>query len=105
VSSPLTPPSRPLPVASTSSEDRRLVPAGWLDGAPVTRALLALNIAVFGVEVAMTHQMSHLPSRAALALGASYPPATVSEHRWETLLTACFLHDGLVHVGVNMLVL
>jgi len=105
VTSPATPPSRPLPLASAASGDRRLVPAGSLDDAPVTRALLALNVAVFGMEVAMTHQMSHLPSRAALALGASYPPATMSEHRWETLLTACFLHDGLVHVGVNMLVL
>lgn len=105
MTSPATPPSRPLPVASASPGDRRLVPANWLDDAPVTRALLALNIGVFCVEVALTHQMSHLPSRAALELGASYPPATVGENRWETLLTACFLHDGLLHVGFNMLAL
>lgn len=105
MSSPASPPSRPLPVVSDNPDDRRLVPANWLDDAPVTRALLALNLAVFGMEVALTHQLNHLPARAALELGASYPLATVGENRWETLVTACFLHDGLLHVGFNMLAL
>jgi rhomboid protease GluP len=105
VSSPAPTPSRPPPVAPETPAARRLVPPRWLDGAPVTRALLALNIAVFGVEVALTHQTGHLPARAALELGASYGLATIGENRYETLLTACFLHDGWLHLAFNMLAL
>jgi rhomboid protease GluP len=84
-----------------------LVPRGWLDDAPVTRVLLTLNLAVFVVQLVVTGGKSlvHLPEREALAFGASYAFATVGEGRWETLVTACFLHDGLLHVGVNMLLL
>jgi rhomboid protease GluP len=84
-----------------------LVPRGWLDNAPVTRALLALNFAIFLVQLVVTGGKSlvHLPQREALAFGASYAFATVGEGRWETLVTACFLHDGLLHVGFNMLLL
>lgn len=84
-----------------------LVPRGWLDNAPVTRALLALNFAIFVVQLVVTGGKSlvHLPQREALAFGASYAFATVGEGRWETLVTACFLHDGLLHVGFNMLLL
>ena len=40
---------------------------------------------------------------AALALGASYGPATLGEGRFETLVTACFLHAGFIHLAFNML--
>ncbi len=46
-----------------------------------------------------------LPPNEALALGASYGLATIGESRWETLVTACFLHAGIVHLGFNMLAL
>jgi rhomboid protease GluP len=51
------------------------------------------------------HALSHLSAANALAFGASYPPATIGEFRWETLVTACFLHGSLVHIGFNMLAL
>jgi rhomboid protease GluP len=92
-------------VVTTSADGARLVPANWLDEAPVTRALLTLNVAVFVMQVALAHQLAHLPVHEALELGASYGLATVGEYRWETLLTACFLHDGIVHLGFNMLAL
>lgn len=78
---------------------------GWLDHAPVTRMLLALNVAVFVVEVVATHVLMDLPTRQALELGASYSLATVGELRLETLVTACFLHAGVLHLGFNMLAL
>jgi rhomboid protease GluP len=83
------------------------VPPDWLEQAPVTRALIALNVAVFIVQLVITRlgSLMHLPTREALAFGASYPLATVGEGRWETLITACFLHDGLLHIGFNMLAL
>ncbi len=88
-----------------SADDRRRVPARWLDHAPVTRTLLALNVCVFLVEVAVTHVATDPPTRQLLALGASYAAATIGEGRYETLVTACFLHAGLVHLVFNMLAL
>jgi rhomboid protease GluP len=84
-----------------------LVPPGWLDHVPVTRALLALNISVFVVQLVLTAgaSLTQLPTREALAFGASYSLATIGENRWETLVTACFLHDGVLHLGLNMLLL
>jgi len=97
----------PRPVYTPPADEGRLVPPGWLDQAPVTRALLALNVAVFLVQLVLTggRSLMHLSTHEALAFGASYPLATIGEGRWETLVTACFLHDGILHVGLNMLVL
>jgi rhomboid protease GluP len=77
----------------------------WLDAAPVTRAIITLNVAVFLMEAAISRSFSDVSSRLALELGASYGLATVGEMRWETLVTACFLHAGLLHLGFNMVVL
>jgi rhomboid protease GluP len=97
----------PRPIYTGSADDGRLVPPGWLDQAPVTRALLTLNVAVFVVQLVLTggKSLMHLPTREALAFGASYSFATFGENRWETLVTACFLHDGLLHLAFNMLAL
>jgi rhomboid protease GluP len=79
-----------------------------LPRAPVTRALLALNVLVFCVELLSAGPkgfLSSFPQSVLLELGASYPPATLGENRWETLVTACFLHGGVLHVGLNMLAL
>jgi rhomboid protease GluP len=67
--------------------------------------LLTLNVAVFAMEATLARSLSDLPPRLALELGASYGLATVGELRLETLVTACFLHAGLFHVGFNMLAL
>jgi rhomboid protease GluP len=95
-------------VYTEPSDEGRLVPPKWLDQAPVTRLLLALNIAVFCVQIADSAPrglFSPFTMRQLLALGASYPPATIGEGRWETIVTACFLHGGVVHIAFNMLAL
>jgi rhomboid protease GluP len=99
------PPPRPVPTDPPAA--RRETPSGWLDHSPVTRALLALNVSVFVVQLVLTagKSLMHLPTREALAFGASYSLATIGEDRWETLVTACFLHDGVLHLGLNMLAL
>jgi rhomboid protease GluP len=102
------PPSRPRPIETDSAGDRGgLVPPQWLNQAPVTRLLLALNVAVFVVQLVITSGKSlmGLPTHEALAFGASYSLATIGDNRWETLVAACFLHDGLLHIGFNMLAL
>jgi rhomboid protease GluP len=96
--------SRP-PVEARPDKGGRLVPKGWLDEAPVTRALLVLNVAVFGVEVLLTRTVTDLPTRAALELGACNSLAVIGDHRFETLVTACFLHAGVLHIAFNMLAL
>ncbi len=101
--------SQPSPSAfpdTEAAEARRIVPPNWLEKAPVARTLIALNVSVFLVQLVLTDGASlmRLPAREALAFGASYPFATIGEHRWETLLTACFLHNGVLHLGLNVLV-
>ena len=104
VSSSTTPRPRPLEVRT---DNGRFVRPGWLDHAPVTRALIAMNVAVFLVQFARIGRplLNHLPTSEALAFGASYTLATIGESRYETLITACFLHGGVLHIGFNMLAL
>jgi rhomboid protease GluP len=80
--------------------------------APVTTALLVANILMFGVEwMAATAEgggggLSILGSMSGLAtyrLGASFGPAIFGLHEWYRLITAMFLHGGLIHIGVNMM--
>jgi rhomboid protease GluP len=108
VGSPSLPPPRPRPVETdTAGGQGGIVPRGWLDQAPVSRALIALNIAVFVVQLVITHghSLMRLPEYEARAFGACDSLATIGENRWETIVTACFLHGGLVHLGFNMLAL
>jgi rhomboid protease GluP len=108
VTAPPSPPSSaspPRPVYTPPQDDGRLVPRGWLDEAPVTRTLLALNVCVFAVQVIASRSASVFTTRQMLSLGASYSLATVGEGRYETLVTACFLHGGIAHIALNMVAL
>jgi rhomboid protease GluP len=57
------------------------------------------------MEAALSRSLTELPSRLALELGATYGLAAVGEWRWETLVTACFLHAGVLHLACNMFAL
>ncbi len=79
-----------------------------LRGAPVTTAIVALNVIAFVVQIALGYlapAFQDHPEGAQLALGANYGLATVNEHRIETLITSCFLHGGVMHIAFNMIVL
>ena len=98
----------PRPIREEPSVGGALVPPNWLRAAPVTRVIIALNVAVFVAQIALarsTSALAHIPIREQLAFGANYGIATLHEHRVETLVTACFLHAGLVHIAFNMLAL
>ena len=83
----MTPPAVELAVPLPTRPPRPL--ATW--------ALIAVNLAVFLLEIpGGTTSAANL-----LGLGAMVAPATWLGHQWWRLLTAGFLHDGVVHLGLN----
>lgn len=81
--------------------------------APVTMALLAVNVLVFAVELMGAMQKGSLGGLSILwgmngetlyRLGACVGRLTFTDHQWFRLVTAAFLHGGLIHIGFNMMV-
>ena len=90
--------------------------AGLFGGqTPVTTSLLVANLIMFGIEfmaMAANGQAGGLrilwsmSSDALYRLGASVPlPVMLELHQWWRLVTAVFLHGGLIHIGFNLMVL
>jgi rhomboid protease GluP len=82
--------------------------------APVTTVLLVANILMFGVSwVAIASAgggggfriLWGMSGETMYRLGASYGPAIFYGHEWYRLVTAMFLHGGLIHIGFNMMAL
>lgn len=75
---------------------------------PITFALMALNLAVFAAEV---HHggggiaLWKVPGDTLLLFGANSSTSTIADTRLETLVTACFLHLSILHIGFNLLAL
>ena len=93
------------PAPPAAAWPRRRMRAGSKPRRSPARSL-ALNVAVFSMEAALAHSLSDLPPRLALGNSARATRlATVGEMRWETLITACFLHAGVLHLAFNMLAL
>jgi rhomboid protease GluP len=88
--------------------------SGFFGGrAPVTTALLVANILIFGVSVVATLQSGQgtglsilwsLNGEVLYRLGALWTPA-IQAGEFYRLVTAMFLHAGLIHIGFNMWVL
>ncbi len=68
----------------------------------VTRALIGLNLAIFVMQISQG-DFQGIGSDV-FERGALYGPA-VAAGEWWRLLTAGFLHFGLIHVGFNMVLL
>jgi membrane associated rhomboid family serine protease len=79
--------------------------AGALGPFPATIVLIALNVAVFVVEIARGPGglSPGLNNPMLLEFGLFGP--SVAGGQWYRLLTSAFLHQNLIHIGGNMLLL
>ncbi|HEY5214787.1 MAG TPA: rhomboid family intramembrane serine protease [Acidobacteriaceae bacterium] len=71
----------------------------------ITFALIAANVLVFLAMVASGISFTHPTALDVFNWGGDFGPATVGANQWWRLLTSCFLHFGIVHIGMNMYVL
>lgn len=78
--------------------------------APITWGLLAVNAAAFGFQLwraqALGASLQLDPDTASyvakLELGANLRSAVLGQGEWWRLMSAAFLHDNLLHLGMNM---
>jgi rhomboid protease GluP len=71
-------------------------------GYMATPILMGINIVVFGLMVVSGVSIMNPTGRDLVNWGANYTPFTYGGQPWR-LLTACFLHIGLIHIVVNMM--
>jgi rhomboid protease GluP len=70
----------------------------------VTYGLIAANVAMFAFELARGASLSGPSPQEMIALGGDFAPLTRNGEAWR-LLTAMFLHYGIIHIGMNMVCL
>jgi rhomboid protease GluP len=75
-----------------------------LHEAPVTAALIAVNLLVYGLMAASSGQVLEIGSRTLLAAGAAAAEPGVQTTAWRWL-TAAFIHVHLLHILLNLWVL
>ena len=80
--------------------------------APVTTAMLVANLMMFGVEWMATAAQGKggglsilwgMGGETSYRLGMSAQYGIYVQHQWYRLITAMFLHGGLIHIGFNMM--
>jgi membrane associated rhomboid family serine protease len=82
-------------------------------GAYVTRVLVIVNVAVFFLNLMQGASISNNSGSLFIdgaLVGKAFDPAAghnigVAEGEWYRMVTAMFLHAGLLHLGLNMLML
>ncbi|HEX4576494.1 MAG TPA: rhomboid family intramembrane serine protease, partial [Edaphobacter sp.] len=76
---------------------------GWnILATPGTYILLAINIAVFGWMVLHGVSAKDPTTAQLIQYGATNSTYIIVGHQWWRLLTATFVHVGLIHIATNM---
>lgn len=70
----------------------------------VTLLLIGANAAVYLLSAALAGNLWQIPSTVLLKIGANHAPLVLNGEAWR-LLSAMFLHGGLLHIGLNMFAL
>jgi rhomboid protease GluP len=79
---------------------------------PVSTIFVALNFFLFAIQLMFTIQAGaaggmsilwRLDPISSYRLGECYGPSIFQDHQWWRLITAMFLHGGLIHIGFNMM--
>jgi rhomboid protease GluP len=89
----------PEPLAQESAARRSRSPY------TITVALIVINVLVFLAMVASGVSLTEPTPLDVYKWGGDFGPATVGAHQWWRLLTSCFVHFGIIHIGMNMYVL
>ena len=70
----------------------------------LTYTLIALNVIVFAISTALGADFMQPTAQKMITLGGNFPPLTLGGEPWR-LVSAMFLHYGILHIGMNMLCL
>ncbi|MBZ5532545.1 MAG: rhomboid family intramembrane serine protease [Acidobacteriia bacterium] len=84
-----------------TSRARSMLTTGTLRDYPATCILLAINLAVYVAMVVSGVGMFSPSGLALIRWGGNFGPLTTGGEYWR-LVTAGFLHSGLIHIGMNM---
>lgn len=71
----------------------------------ITLLLIAINVAVYAVEVVLSGLQFDISSRVLVEMGAMYPPLVQSAADLYRFVTPMFLHLDLMHLAFNMVAL
>ena len=97
--------SDPHSRAPFPASEAPVTPAVYVPKKPViTSTIIGLNILVFLAMLLSGLPLVDPTAEQVLRWGANFGPLTESGQWWR-LLTACFLHFGIIHIGFNMYVL
>ena len=98
------PPDSISPASPVRSVDGPRTVQLQLGRARVTPILIGLNVLVFVLMVLSGISVTEPTAVQLVHWGADYGPLTTSGQWWR-LLTACFLHIGIIHIAFNMYIL